>query len=42
MKKIILICICVLMITFGLFRGEANTIYNKAATICLECIGLGK
>ena len=26
---------------FGLYRGEAIDVYEKARTICLECIGLG-
>ncbi len=25
----------------GLGRGEANIILNKAARVCMECIGLG-
>ncbi len=29
------------LIGIGLFRGEAIDVYEKARTICLECIGLG-
>lgn len=29
------------MIAFGAVSGEATTVFNKAATICMECIGLG-
>ncbi|MBQ3336225.1 MAG: hypothetical protein IJG80_02365 [Selenomonadaceae bacterium] len=29
------------MIFFGVARGELQIIFNKAARVCLECIGLG-
>lgn len=28
-------------IIYGLMRGEAGAVLNKAVNICLECIGLG-
>lgn len=30
------------LIFFGVYRGEAVLILQNAATICLECIGLGR
>lgn len=29
------------MMAFGSARGEVTTVWRKAATVCLECIGLG-
>ncbi len=31
----------ILMIVYGISRGEIETVWNKAINICLECIGLG-
>lgn len=31
----------VLMIAYGVIRGEVETVWIKAVNICLECIGLG-
>ena len=28
-------------IAFGLWRGEAQTVLDKAVAICLQCIGIG-
>ena len=30
------------LIIFGVLRGETSLIFQNAATVCLECIGLGK
>lgn len=31
----------ILMIGYGIFRGEVTVVYTKAIQICLECIGIG-
>lgn len=30
-----------LMIFYGIWRGEGNVVLQKAVNICLECIGIG-
>lgn len=29
------------MIGIGIWRGEVDTVWNKAINICLECVGIG-
>lgn len=29
------------MIVFGVFRGEVQSVWIKAVNVCLECIGIG-
>ncbi|MDD8030536.1 MAG: CD1871A family CXXC motif-containing protein [Acidobacteriota bacterium] len=36
-----LLIIAVSLIVLGLFDGEFKTVWQKASTICLECIGIG-
>jgi hypothetical protein len=31
-----------LFIAYGVFAGDANDVWRKAAQICLECIGIGR
>ena len=37
----LMLCVGILLIVFGVLRGEAETVYEKAIRICLECIGIG-
>ena len=30
-----------LMMCYGIFRGEAGIVFTKAINICMECIGIG-
>ena len=42
--RIIRVLIAIISVTFiyyGVARGEVSIIFNKAARICMECIGLG-
>ena len=39
--QITLLAAGIVMMVFGLLRGEAAEILRKAIVICLECIGIG-
>ncbi len=30
-----------LMMGFGIYRGEVSVVFEKAVNICMECIGIG-
>lgn len=38
--KIVLIAAALALCVFGALSGEASIVFTKAATICMECIGL--
>ena len=31
----------IVMLCFGAWRGEAETVLGKAIRLCLECVGIG-
>ena len=35
------LCAGIAFVITGIFRGEAETVFNKATSICMECIGIG-
>lgn len=35
------LCFGIVLVIAGIFRGEAETVFNKATRICMECIGIG-
>ena len=39
--KALLLALAIASFIFGISRGELKTVYRKASTICLECIGIG-
>lgn len=30
-----------ILMAFGIFRGEMSVVFEKAVNICMECIGIG-
>lgn len=38
---IIIAALGLAMMGYGLYRGEMSVVFTKAASICLECIGIG-
>ena len=40
--RIAVAVVAVVMIVYGISRGELSAILHKAINICFECIGLGQ
>ena len=38
---LLLLALAIASCVFGVCRGELKTVYRKASTVCLECIGIG-
>lgn len=38
---VLLLLIGLVFVAVGVWRGEVETVFRKAVTICMECIGLG-
>ena len=39
--QLLLLAAGVLMLLFGLWRGEPDTVFSKAIRLCMECVGIG-
>ena len=39
--QIALLITGLVMLCFGVWRGEAATVLSKAIQLCLECVGIG-
>lgn len=40
-KWLLLLLVAVSSVFFGIWRGEAALVFQKAIRVCMECIGLG-
>lgn len=38
---LLLVVVGILMMAYGIFRGEMEVVFHKGIQICLECIGVG-
>ena len=41
MPTLLILALAGVFLLIGIGRGEAQTVYRKAANLCMECIGLG-
>lgn len=41
MPTLLILALAGVFLLIGIGRGEGQTVYRKAANLCMECIGLG-
>ena len=39
--RLLIFAFAVISVIYGVVSGEAESVFRKAASICLECIGIG-
>jgi len=39
--QLILLAAGIILVTYGISRGEAAVVLSKAIKLCLECVGIG-
>ena len=39
--QLLLLAAGVPTLLFGVWRGEADTVFSKAIRLCMECVGIG-
>ena len=39
--QVLLLLIGIVMLVFGIWRHEAQTVFSKAIRLCMECVGIG-
>ena len=39
--RLIILVFAAILIVYGVINGEVESVLRKAASICLECIGIG-
>ena len=39
--QVLLLLAGIAMLIFGIWRGEAQTVFSKAIRLCMECVGIG-
>ncbi|MBS6455469.1 MAG: thioredoxin [Holdemanella biformis] len=39
--QVLLLFTGMVMLVFGIWRDEAQTVFSKAIRVCMECVGIG-